>query len=154
MLANARPIVAAPTARAPSACRCSPEFVRITGALATRRLDLQLDMDNGASGSTHEYAAMPPSTEVRCRALLQGGRTPDASALPQSSKCCGRKNENCIFNCGGTHPIAADKIADKNFLLDLAGSASGTLFGRGVYFAEHCTKVHLLQFYSDQYYVA
>ena len=55
--------VAAPTARAPSACRCSPEFVRITGALATRRLDLQLDMDNGASGSTHENAAMRPSTE-------------------------------------------------------------------------------------------
>ena len=40
----------------------------------------------------------------------------------------------------GTNPVAAEKISRTDFRVDLAGSAAGTLYGRGLYFAEHCTK--------------
>ena len=54
---------AAPRARAPRACCCSSEFVRITGALATRHLSSSSTSTTVTSLSAHENAAMPPSTE-------------------------------------------------------------------------------------------
>lgn len=45
-----------------------------------------------------------------------------------------------VFLFHGTHPIAAEKIQRENFRLNLAGSSTGTLYGRGIYLAEHCSK--------------
>jgi len=47
-------------------------------------------------------------------------------------------NEVWLFH--GTHPIAVDKITADNFSVNLAGSSTGTLYGRGLYFAEACSK--------------
>ncbi|CAD7969823.1 unnamed protein product [Amoebophrya sp. A25] len=44
----------------------------------------------------------------------------------------------------GTRPEAAHAITNADFRVDLAGSHAGTLYGRGVYFAEACSK-------SDEY---
>lgn len=51
---------------------------------------------------------------------------------------------NEVFLFHGTSAAAADKISTENYKLNLAGSAAGILYGRGVYLAEHCTK-------SDEY---
>lgn len=51
-------------------------------------------------------------------------------------------NEVYLFH--GTHPTHADKIADTSFQIDLSGSNAGSLYGRGVYFAENVSK-------SDEY---
>eukprot|EP00928_Gymnodinium_smaydae_P053812 TRINITY_DN37722_c0_g1_i1.p1 TRINITY_DN37722_c0_g1~~TRINITY_DN37722_c0_g1_i1.p1 ORF type:complete len:553 (-),score=131.15 TRINITY_DN37722_c0_g1_i1:80-1738(-) len=45
-----------------------------------------------------------------------------------------------VYLFHGTHPLAAEKITADNFSVNLAGSCTGTLYGRGLYFAEHCTK--------------
>lgn len=47
-------------------------------------------------------------------------------------------NEAWLFH--GTNPIAVEKITAENFSLNFAGTSTGTLYGRGLYFAEHCTK--------------
>merc|ERR1719262_482024 len=51
-------------------------------------------------------------------------------------------NEFYMFH--GTNPKAAQGITDGDFRIDLAGSNAGTLYGRGVYFAESVSK-------SDEY---
>mmetsp|Transcript_38833 Transcript_38833/g.91353 ORF Transcript_38833/g.91353 Transcript_38833/m.91353 type:complete len:818 (+) Transcript_38833:67-2520(+) len=51
-------------------------------------------------------------------------------------------NEVLLFH--GTHPIAAEAIADTAFQVNLAGSNAGTLYGRGIYLAENASK-------SDEY---
>ena len=52
------------------------------------------------------------------------------------------KNEFYLWH--GTKPEAADAITDSDFRLDKSGSNKGTLYGRGLYFAECCSK-------SDEY---
>jgi len=47
-------------------------------------------------------------------------------------------NEVWLFH--GCKPIAAKCITSDDFKLDLAGSSSGTLYGRGIYLAENSTK--------------
>merc|ERR1712107_255757 len=47
-------------------------------------------------------------------------------------------NEVVLFH--GTKPIAAERITSEDFRLDLAGSSAGTLYGRGIYLAENCSK--------------
>jgi hypothetical protein len=47
-------------------------------------------------------------------------------------------NETILFH--GTKTIAAEKITSDDFRIDLAGSSAGTLYGRGIYLAENCTK--------------
>jgi hypothetical protein len=51
-------------------------------------------------------------------------------------------NEFYLFH--GTKPEAAKAIATSDFRVDLAGSNAGTLYGRGIYFGESCSK-------SDEY---
>jgi len=51
-------------------------------------------------------------------------------------------NEFYLFH--GTNPKAAMQITDADFRMDLAGSHAGTLYGRGIYFAESSSK-------SDEY---
>eukprot|EP00746_Dinoflagellata_sp_MGD_P139076 gnl/MRDRNA2_/MRDRNA2_72600_c0_seq1.p1 gnl/MRDRNA2_/MRDRNA2_72600_c0~~gnl/MRDRNA2_/MRDRNA2_72600_c0_seq1.p1 ORF type:complete len:1125 (+),score=239.69 gnl/MRDRNA2_/MRDRNA2_72600_c0_seq1:297-3377(+) len=51
-------------------------------------------------------------------------------------------NEFYLFH--GTKPEAAKAIAQSDFRVDLAGSNAGTLYGRGIYFGESCSK-------SDEY---
>eukprot|EP00927_Polykrikos_kofoidii_P081686 TRINITY_DN7934_c0_g1_i1.p1 TRINITY_DN7934_c0_g1~~TRINITY_DN7934_c0_g1_i1.p1 ORF type:complete len:504 (+),score=74.19 TRINITY_DN7934_c0_g1_i1:84-1514(+) len=47
-------------------------------------------------------------------------------------------NEAWLFH--GTTPIAVDSITADNFSVNLAGTCTGTLYGRGLYFSENCTK--------------
>lgn len=47
-------------------------------------------------------------------------------------------NEAILFH--GTKAIAAEKITSDDFRIDLAGTSAGTLYGRGIYLAENCTK--------------
>jgi len=47
-------------------------------------------------------------------------------------------NEWFLFH--GTSPEAAEKICSEDFSISAAGSATGTLYGRGTYFAESVTK--------------
>jgi len=47
-------------------------------------------------------------------------------------------NEWLLFH--GTNPDAVEAICGGDFTLHLAGSATGTLYGRGTYFAESITK--------------
>mmetsp|Transcript_11221 Transcript_11221/g.25195 ORF Transcript_11221/g.25195 Transcript_11221/m.25195 type:complete len:653 (-) Transcript_11221:103-2061(-) len=54
------------------------------------------------------------------------------------------RSVNEVFLYHGTNSAAADKIACDTFKLDLTGTNTGTLYGRGLYLAEHCTK-------SDEY---
>lgn len=49
-----------------------------------------------------------------------------------------------VFLFHGTSYFAAQRIAATQFRIDLAGSNAGTLYGRGIYFGENCTK-------SDEY---
>jgi len=52
------------------------------------------------------------------------------------------KNEFYLWH--GTTPAAAEAITTGDFRIDLAGSHAGTMYGRGIYFAEACSK-------SDEY---
>jgi len=47
-------------------------------------------------------------------------------------------NEVWLFH--GTRSIAAEKITAEDFRIDLAGTSAGSLYGRGVYLAENCSK--------------
>mmetsp|Transcript_84605 Transcript_84605/g.237947 ORF Transcript_84605/g.237947 Transcript_84605/m.237947 type:complete len:588 (+) Transcript_84605:1-1764(+) len=55
-----------------------------------------------------------------------------------------RKDVNETFLFHGTTKQAADSITTSDFRLNLAGTNAGTLYGRGVYFAENASK-------SDEY---
>merc|ERR1712048_1430355 len=50
------------------------------------------------------------------------------------------KNANEVWLFHGTKPIAAEKITSDDFRIDLAGTSTGTLYGRGIYLAENCSK--------------
>lgn len=47
---------------------------------------------------------------------------------------------NEVYLWHGTNVRAALSIAQNDFSIDLAGSNTGTMYGRGAYLAEHCTK--------------
>lgn len=47
---------------------------------------------------------------------------------------------NEVYLWHGTHVRAALSIAHSDFRIDLAGSSTGTMYGRGCYLAENCTK--------------
>ena len=47
---------------------------------------------------------------------------------------------NEFYLMHGTEPAAAEALAKNGFHVDLAGSLAGTLYGRGVYFAESSGK--------------
>lgn len=51
---------------------------------------------------------------------------------------------NTVWLFHGTNDEAAEKITKGDFLVDKAGSNAGTLYGRGIYMAESCSK-------SDEY---
>jgi hypothetical protein len=55
-----------------------------------------------------------------------------------------RKDVNETFMFHGTHKAAAQGITESDFLLSMAGAATGTMLGRGIYLAEACSK-------SDEY---
>lgn len=47
-------------------------------------------------------------------------------------------NENFVFH--GTTQAASTGIAENDFRLDFSGSNAGTLYGKGIYLAENCSK--------------
>jgi hypothetical protein len=64
--------------------------------------------------------------------------TSKAYALAKRHKVRPEINEWLLFH--GTNEDAAEAIASDNFTMKLAGSATGTLYGKGTYFAESITK--------------
>ena len=54
------------------------------------------------------------------------------------------KDSNTVWLFHGTSSEAAELITRGDFLVDKAGSNAGTLYGRGIYLAESCSK-------SDEY---
>lgn len=67
---------------------------------------------------------------------------PEAKALVERGQLCREVNEFYLFH--GTKPSAAKAICDDDFLVKMAGSNAGTLYGPGLYFAEASSK-------SDEY---
>lgn len=65
-----------------------------------------------------------------------------APCLPGTGVAPGllEKNANEAWLFHGTRPIAAESITSDNFKIDLAGSSTGTLYGRGIYLSENATK--------------
>lgn len=53
-------------------------------------------------------------------------------------RCRGYVNEWMLFH--GTNENAAEAICSGDFTMRLAGSATGTMYGKGTYMAESCTK--------------
>lgn len=62
---------------------------------------------------------------------------PFAAALP-GPPLAANVNEKIMFH--GTSPIASETIATTNFQTKMAGSSTGTLYGRGIYASDNCTK--------------
>jgi hypothetical protein len=60
------------------------------------------------------------------------------SLLPQGRPVESRLNEHYLWH--GTGPAEAKSIAASGFDMEQAGSGRGSLFGRGLYFAESCLK--------------
>jgi len=68
-------------------------------------------------------------------------------ALPAGHELIGPeldRSVNEVYLFHGTHATSADKIADTSFSINLSGSKAGSLYGRGIYFAENASK-------SDEY---
>lgn len=78
----------------------------------------------------HSCASKP---FVQHRAL-----TAQSTNLTKRHKLRDYVNEWFLFH--GTSAEAAERISDGDFTMKLAGSATGTLYGRGTYFAESVTK--------------
>lgn len=70
---------------------------------------------------------------VQFRAL-----TENAKDIVKRNKLRPYVNEWFLFH--GTSTEAAERICESDFTMSLAGSATGTLYGRGTYFAESVTK--------------
>jgi len=82
-----------------------------------------------------------------CTALchMEGsGEAKTMSALSQEYQSQLTKGANELYLWHGTSPTGAFGIRERGFKLSLAGSAVGTMFGPGAYFAECCSK-------SDEY---
>eukprot|EP00811_Abedinium_folium_P031683 NODE_5174_length_1800_cov_13.518231.p1 GENE.NODE_5174_length_1800_cov_13.518231~~NODE_5174_length_1800_cov_13.518231.p1 ORF type:complete len:513 (+),score=134.83 NODE_5174_length_1800_cov_13.518231:96-1634(+) len=86
----------------------------------------------------NDFVAYPPATLSGdgCAAIAM--KLADEFAEPLMPEV----NEAFLYH--GTSGLAADKITTEDFRVNLAGTNCGTLYGRGVYFAEHSTK-------SDEY---
>eukprot|EP00928_Gymnodinium_smaydae_P045436 TRINITY_DN30287_c0_g1_i1.p1 TRINITY_DN30287_c0_g1~~TRINITY_DN30287_c0_g1_i1.p1 ORF type:complete len:684 (-),score=101.59 TRINITY_DN30287_c0_g1_i1:194-2155(-) len=69
-------------------------------------------------------------------------RTMDSSAVAQLPELDPNVQEAWLFH--GTSKAGADGITGGDFQIDRAGTGAGTLYGRGIYLAEACTK-------SDEY---
>mmetsp|Transcript_9528 Transcript_9528/g.16634 ORF Transcript_9528/g.16634 Transcript_9528/m.16634 type:complete len:602 (+) Transcript_9528:26-1831(+) len=67
-----------------------------------------------------------------------------ADILPKDEKFNLDLDANCAWLFHGTQDAAADAIIKGDFRIDKSGSNAGTLYGRGVYLAESCSK-------SDEY---
>merc|ERR1712023_383506 len=67
-----------------------------------------------------------------------------AGVLPRADRFQLDSDANEEFLFHGTNDSAAEGITRGDFLVNLAGSNAGTLYGRGVYLAESCSK-------SDEY---
>jgi len=81
--------------------------------------------------------------QVRSRApQIERHETKTSPVIAKASKLFGELDEsvNEFYLMHGTKPSAAESIAQSDFLVSLAGSHAGTLYGKGVYFAESCTK--------------
>merc|ERR1712023_543081 len=78
------------------------------------------------------------------KGLLRSINSKTAFVLPSVDRFQLDSDANEEFLFHGTNDAAADGITRGDFLVNLAGSNAGTLYGRGVYLAESVSK-------SDEY---
>lgn len=115
----------------------------IWGDYMARREMIRLDIEENPSGfeihpvqttnSIPEFDS--PSTGVSAEEIAEALSADWAPLAPEV-------NEVFLFH--GTSGIAADSITTSDFKMNLSGSNAGTLYGRGIYFAENSSK-------SDEY---
>lgn len=67
---------------------------------------------------------------------------PSSGGQPILGTTDGQVNEFLLFH--GTKPSACEAICKSDFMVNLAGSSTGTLYGNGIYFGENSSK-------SDEY---
>eukprot|EP00931_Biecheleriopsis_adriatica_P057500 TRINITY_DN34122_c0_g1_i1.p1 TRINITY_DN34122_c0_g1~~TRINITY_DN34122_c0_g1_i1.p1 ORF type:complete len:540 (-),score=93.20 TRINITY_DN34122_c0_g1_i1:77-1645(-) len=100
---------------------------------------------NESSSSWHEYACKRAETLERIerhpvdifadvKTVVAWGDIGGAKADRLAGNC----NEWYLFH--GTNPAAAESICSSDFKVSRAGSSTGTLYGKGLYFAESITK--------------
>mmetsp|Transcript_37556 Transcript_37556/g.86740 ORF Transcript_37556/g.86740 Transcript_37556/m.86740 type:complete len:643 (+) Transcript_37556:73-2001(+) len=92
----------------------------------------QLLLDTSDKARETDPTALPLYTDIKTVAAWQS--FPGAGG-PRLEKNC---NEWYLLH--GTSPSAARTISESDFKINLAGSNTGTLYGRGAYFAESITK--------------
>ena len=78
----------------------------------------------------------PPLTHTCIHSALMQPAQMDKLALREDV------NEALLFH--GTSEAAAEAITNEDFRINLSGKNAGTLYGRGIYLAESCSK-------SDEY---
>lgn len=94
------------------------DLVEVRNPLSEQPVRIQLHADNS------------PGSEL----WLQASLAPALPGPPLETAA----NEVWLFH--GTKHIAADSITSDDFKIDLAGSSKGSLYGRGIYFAENSSK--------------
>jgi len=95
--------------------------------------------ETGQRSGVDDFAQTFFEVDADTNLIAVGGAGEEHLFAPPLDHCV---NEVLLFH--GTSPLAAETISRQNFRVDFAGSNAGTLYGRGVYFAENASK-------SDEY---
>jgi len=117
-----------------------------TDTIATAASDKDVGGTDAAAEATAEGSGAKAASEGAKAAAAAEGESIEAIAASLAEDFAepllDEVNEVFLFH--GTSATAADKITTADFNINLAGSSAGTLYGRGIYLAENCTK-------SDEY---
>ncbi|CAJ1337465.1 unnamed protein product [Effrenium voratum] len=113
------------------------------GNYAARREAIRREIDADISGYTrYDVDTMARSSDAESDAGESAESIALALAEDFASPLMQEVNEVFLFH--GTSAANAEKIKTHDFRINLAGSNAGSLYGRGIYLAENCTK-------SDEY---
>eukprot|EP00931_Biecheleriopsis_adriatica_P057146 TRINITY_DN33898_c0_g1_i1.p1 TRINITY_DN33898_c0_g1~~TRINITY_DN33898_c0_g1_i1.p1 ORF type:complete len:772 (+),score=163.10 TRINITY_DN33898_c0_g1_i1:106-2421(+) len=93
---------------------------------------------------THILAQLEKLKHDGAATLLSIDNLKTSGVLPDESRFALDSNSNDAWLWHGTSMHAAEEITSTDFRLDKSGSHAGSLFGKGIYFAECCSK-------SDEY---
>ncbi|CAJ1402883.1 unnamed protein product [Effrenium voratum] len=114
------------------------------GNYAARREAIRREIDADISGYTrYDVDTMARSSDAESDA----GESAESIALALADEDFASplmQEVNEVFLFHGTSAANAEKIKTHDFRINLAGSNAGSLYGRGIYLAENCTK-------SDEY---
>lgn len=109
-----------------------PVRLKVVEVTGVQNVSAWTDYTRARASLAGESQALPLDPPVRT-AMVEDRLTKDFLGELHSAA-----NEHWLFH--GTRDSAVEGITDTEFRIDLAGSNRGTLYGKGVYFAECCTK--------------